>query len=59
MAGVILASVAMFSSGCSTPFHLSDEHITSGPQSPSLDIAVLACQPVATLGVVARAGSRG
>jgi hypothetical protein len=59
MAGVILASVAMFSSGCSTPFHLSDEHVTSGPQSPSLDFAVLACEPVATLGVVAPGGIQG
>ena len=49
----------MFSAGCSTPFHLSDDHVTSGPQSPSLDIAVLACAPVATLGVAAPAAIQG
>ena len=49
----------MFSAGCSTPFHLSDDHVTSGPRSPSLDIAVLACAPVATLGVVAPAAIQG
>jgi hypothetical protein len=49
----------MFSTGCSTPFHLSDEHVTSWPQSPSLDVAALACKPVATLGVVAPAGIQG
>ena len=49
----------MVSAGCSTPLHLSDEHVTSGPQSPSLDIAVLACAPVATLGVVAPGGIQG
>jgi hypothetical protein len=59
IAGLILASVAMVSAGCSTPFHLSDDHVTSGPQSPSLDVAVLACTPVATLGVVAPAGIQG
>jgi hypothetical protein len=59
IAGAILASVAMFAAGCSTPFHLSDDHITSGPQSPSLDIAVLACAPVATLGVAAPGGIQG
>jgi hypothetical protein len=59
IAGAILASVAMFSTGCSTPFHLSDEHVTSWPQSPSLDVAVLACKPVATLGVVSPAGIQG
>lgn len=59
IAGAILASVAMFSAGCSTPFHLSADHVTSGPRSPSLDIAVLACEPVATLGVVAPGGIQG
>jgi hypothetical protein len=49
----------MFSAGCSTPFHLSADHVTSGPRSPSLDIAVLACAPVATLGVVAPGGIQG
>ena len=57
--GATLASVAMFSAGCSTPLHVSNEHTTSGPRSPSLDIALLACQPVATLGVVAPGGIQG
>jgi hypothetical protein len=55
----MLASVVMLSAGCSTPFHLSDDHVTSAPRSSSLDIAVLACKPVATLGVVAPAGIQG
>jgi hypothetical protein len=59
IAVVILASVAMFSAGCSTPVHLSDAHVTSGPRPPSLDITVLACAPVATLGVVAPAAIQG
>lgn len=59
MAGAMLASVAMFSAGCSTPFHLSDDHVTSAPRSSSLDIAVLACKPVATLGVVAPGAIQG
>jgi hypothetical protein len=49
----------MFSAGCSAPLHVSDAHVTSGPRSPSLDIAVLACQPVAILGVVAPGGIQG
>ena len=59
IAGAILASVALFSTGCRTPFHLSDEHVTTGPQSPSLDISVLACAPVAALGVAAPGALRG
>jgi hypothetical protein len=59
IAGAILASVAIVSTGCSTPLHLSDDHVTSLPRSPSLDIAVLACEPVATLGVVAPGGIQG
>ena len=49
----------MFSAGCGTPLHVSADHVTSGPRSPSLDIAVLACQPVAILGVVAPGGIQG
>jgi hypothetical protein len=41
--GAILASVAMFSAGCSTPIQLSDDHVTSGRMAPSLDLALLAC----------------
>jgi hypothetical protein len=42
IAGAILASVAMLWAGCRTPFHLSDDHVKSGPQSSSLDIEGLA-----------------
>ena len=59
IAVAILASVATFSAGCTTPVHLWDDHVTSGPRSPSLDITVLACAPVATLGVVAPASIQG
>lgn len=51
--GAIIVSLAMFAAGCSTPFYLSDDHVTSTPRSPSVDMAVLACEPVAALGVVA------
>jgi len=57
IAGALLASVVMFSAGCSTPFHVSADHVTSGPRS--LDIAILVCEPVATLGVVAPGGIQG
>jgi hypothetical protein len=43
----------MLAAGCSTPFHLSDDHITSTPRASSVDMAVLSCEPVAALGVVA------
>ena len=49
----------MFLAGCSTPLHVSDAHVTSGPRSPSLDLAVLACKPVVTLGVVAPGALQG
>jgi hypothetical protein len=55
----ILALSAALSAGCSTPFHMSDAHVTSTPRSPSLDIAVLACEPVATLGPAAPSGIQG
>jgi len=56
--GILVAS-AMFAAGCSTPFHLSDDHITSTPRASSADMAVLACKPVAALGVVAPSGLQG
>jgi len=59
LAGVILAFSAALLAGCSTPFHMSDAHVTSAPSSSSLDIAVLACEPVTTLGLVAPAGIQG
>src|ERR1700741_653085 len=49
----------MLAAGCSAPFHLSADHVPSGPQSPSFDVAALACEPVATLGVVAPGSIQG
>jgi len=49
----------MSAAGCSAPFHLSDDHVTFGPLSPSLDLTVLACAPVATLGVAAPGAIQG
>lgn len=50
---------AMFAAGCSTPFHMSDDHVTSTPRPPAVDMAMLACEPVASLGIVAPAGIQG
>lgn len=50
---------AIFSAACSTPFYMSDAHITSTPRPPSVDMAVLACEPVATLGIAAPASLQG
>ena len=57
--GTIIVSSAMFAAGCSTPFYMSDDHVTSTPRPPSVDLAVLACAPVATLGIVAPSGIQG
>ena len=54
-----IVSSAMFAAGCSTPFYLSHDHVTSMPRSPSVDMAVLACEPVAALGVVTPSGIQG
>ena len=50
---------AIFAAACTTPFYLSDGHITSTPRPPSVDLAVLACEPVATLGIAAPANLQG
>jgi hypothetical protein len=57
----ILVSSAMFAAGCSTatPLSFSDQHVTSTPWAQSVDMAALACEPVAALGVVAPAGIQG
>jgi hypothetical protein len=55
---IVTLSTAL-SAGCSTPFHLSDAYITSTPRSPGLDIAVLTCEPVATLDPVAASAIQG
>jgi len=59
VAGVILAFSAALPAGCSTPFQMSDAHVTSAVPSSSPDIAVLACEPVTTFGLVAPAGLQG
>ena len=45
--------------GCGVPVHLSDSHVTSAPRSPALDLAVLVCQPIASLGPAAPPGLQG
>jgi hypothetical protein len=57
--GTIIVSSVLFAAGCSTPFYLSDDHVTSTPPPPSVDMAVLACEPVAALGIVASPGLQG
>ncbi len=55
----ILALSAALAAGCSTPFHVSDAHVTATPRSSSLDVTVLACEPVATLGLAVPPGIHG
>jgi len=54
-----LVPSALVSIGCSTPVYMSDDHITSTPRPPSVDMAALACEPVATLGIAAPSGIQG
>lgn len=58
-ATLALAWSVALSAGCSTPFHMSDDHVTSAPRAQALDIRALTCEPVTTLGVVAPAGIQG
>jgi hypothetical protein len=58
-AGAIAALAAVLLTSCSTPLHNWDVQTTSTPRSPSLDVAVLASEPVATLGLVAPAALQG
>lgn len=55
----VIVSAAMFAAGCSLPFRFADHHVTSTPRASSVDMAALACEPVAALGVVAPAGLQG
>lgn len=57
--GILLAVSVALSTGCSTPLHLSDIHVTSVPRPPPLDAAALTCGPVTTLGMVAPGGIQG
>jgi hypothetical protein len=54
----IFVSWAVFFGGC-TPLYLSDTHTTSTPRSQSFDVAQLAHEPVATLGLIAPAALQG
>jgi hypothetical protein len=54
-----LAFSAILLAGCSAPVHMSDSYTTSVPRSPALDVAGLACQPVAALGPVAAPAIQG
>jgi hypothetical protein len=55
---IILVFAAALLAGC-TPLHLSDTHTTSTPRSELLDVAELAHEPVATLGLLSPAGLQG
>jgi hypothetical protein len=57
-AAILAISAALFAS-CSNPFHMVDAYTTSTPRPQSLDVAELAREPVATLGLVAPAGLQG
>ena len=59
VAGLALVCSAMLSAGCSTPLHMSDDHITSASRIKALDIRALTCEPVTTLGVIAPAAIQG
>jgi hypothetical protein len=52
LSAVLLAS-------CASPVHWWDAHTISTPRAPSLDVAVLAREPVATLRLAAPAGLQG
>jgi hypothetical protein len=58
-AAVILAISAALSASCSHPLHMVDAHTTSTPRPPSFDVAELAREPVATLGLVTPAALQG
>src|SRR5690349_24424040 len=54
----ILVWTAVLFVGC-TPLYLSDTHTTSTPRSQFFDVAELAREPVATLGLVTPASLQG
>ena len=56
--GTILVFAAALLVGC-TPLYLSDTHTTSTPRSQLLDVAELAREPVATLGLLTSASLQG
>ena len=56
--GIIPLFAAALLAGC-TPLYLSDTHTTSTPRSQLFDVAELAREPVATLGLLTPAGLQG
>lgn len=56
--GAIYAFSVIFLAGC-TPLYLSDTHTTSTPRSQFFDVAELAREPVATLGLLTPASLQG
>ena len=56
--GAILACSAVLLAGC-TPVSVWDTHTTSTPRPQSFDVAELAREPVATLGLLTPAGLQG
>ena len=56
--GTILVFAASLLVGC-TPLNLSDIHTTSTPRSQLFDVAELAREPVATLGLLTSASLQG
>jgi hypothetical protein len=54
-----MLAAAAVTCGCSPPLHLSATHVTSAPRPPAVDVAVLVCQRVATLGPAAAPGLQG
>src|SRR2546427_2847159 len=56
--GIIPLFAAALLAGC-TPLYLSDTHTTSTPRSQLLDVAELAREPVATLGLLTSASLQG
>jgi hypothetical protein len=54
-----LGAATILSAGCSTPFHMADDHVTSASRIKALDIRALTCEPVTTLGVIAPGGIQG
>lgn len=55
----VLAVPALLTAACTTPFHISSQHVTSAGRQPGLDVKALTCQPVTTLGIAAPAGIQG
>jgi hypothetical protein len=57
--GAIAVLLAATLAGCSTPLHSWDVHTSSTPRATSLDPAVLAREPVPSLGLAAPPGLQG